>query len=203
MLKRDALVIASIVAVAGGSPSLGETPDAAAAREALISLRSCETSDLPPILDLIKKYRKSDDVDVKVVVAEAESRVTFVYWFQDMKPEARSNSKKIVQAYENQADERLQVIAAQARLLLAQMEPNGSKKRAYVEPLILRYKDSKNLGLLYSYGQALDTIAGIERGTEKDDDGRRLAEEAHEVFDAVAKQRPPVTDHTGVNDVCV
>jgi len=55
-----------------------------------------------------------------------------------------------------------------------------------------------------AYAQALEVIARTERGTEKDDDGRRLAEEAHEVQYSVEKQRPsPVSEPTNTNYVCM
>jgi hypothetical protein len=200
---RYVLAAASLIAIATGSPSFGDTPDAHAASEAVANLRSCEVSDLPPIFDFIKKYRKSGDADIKLAVAEAKSRVAFVYSYQSMKPEARFSLRRMVKQYENQTDERLQAVAAGARLELSGLEQENAKKRADVEPIITRYKDSKNLDLLSIYAQALEVVAGTERGTEKDDEGRQLAEEAHEVVYAIEKQRPPVPVETRVNDICM
>ena len=109
----------------------------------------------------------------------------------------------MVNKYENQTDERLQVVAAQARIQLSGLEQDNNKKRADVAPIIVRYKYSKNLDLLQSYAQALEVVAGTERGTEKDDEGRQLAEEAHEVVYAVEKQRPPAPVEVRDNDICM
>jgi hypothetical protein len=203
MFMRCVLVAVSLTAIADGSPSFGASPDAEAASEALADLRSCDVSDLPPLLDLIKKYRMSDDIDTKVVVAEAESRIAFVYQYQSMRPEAELSLRQIVKKYESQSDERLQAEAAQARVELSGLERDNQRKREDVDPVIARYKASKSLTLLYWYAQALEVVAGTERGTEKDDEGRQLSEEAHEVLYAVEKQRPPVTDEISVNNLCM
>ena len=200
---RYVLAAVSLAAVGVTSPSFGETPDAQAASEALANLQACEVSDLPPLFDFIKRYRTSDDVDIKLAVAGAESRVAWVYMYQSMKSEARSSLRQIVKKYEYQTDDRLQSVAAVARIELSGLEHASADKRADVEPIIARYKGSKNLDLLNLYAQALEVVAETERGTAKDDEGRQLAEEAHEVVYAVEKQRPPVTDESRVTVVCM
>ncbi len=139
---------------------------------------------------------------MEFAVAEAESKVSFVYLFQSMQSEARPWLRQIVKKYENQTDERLQLVAAEARLSLSGLEKEGAKKRAVIEPIVTRYRDSKNLDLLSVYAQALEVLADTERGTDKDDDGRRFAEEASEVKYAIDKQRPPGPVEFNSNDLC-
>jgi len=128
MLKRCLPNAAALAVALFGTSSLAASPDADAARTELDSLRACETSELPPILSFIKKYRTSDDVDVRPIVAFAEMRIAFVYQYQSMKPEAKRILNRVVSEYENQTDERLQLTAAEARLQLSGLERDPRKR---------------------------------------------------------------------------